>query len=214
MDYSCRDIPMRLDINHQPLNFDIYLSQVIEIPKTSLDEPPYNFQVEIDALDRVENIIERNQQRSKAELSDQPVDPTIQSKQQNCEQSQSLSIIDEHLERRNIVDRVEGAIPPTCPIETPLTPIKGTLIPDKPCCTNSENVLDRPVLHQVNPKEFEDTHYNPFDHIELQTIDERRELDLVFRASYADHSREAFFPQSATKECSTNQEGTDTVTKT
>jgi len=48
MDDSCRDIPRRLDIKNQPLEFDINLSQVMEVPRTpTLEVPPYNFKLEM-----------------------------------------------------------------------------------------------------------------------------------------------------------------------
>lgn len=205
MDYSCRDIPMKLDINHQPLDFNIYLEQIIDIPKTSLDEPPYSFQAENDAIKKVESIITRVQEKSQKVLDAEYQRKSVENSSRYEDQDQ--------VTKNNTIERLEGAIPPTCPIETPLTPMKGTLIPVKPCADNSERASDRPILNQVNLREFEDLHYNPFDHIELQTIDERRELDLVFRASYAGHSREAFFPQPTTTDCSTTKEGTDTITK-
>lgn len=198
---------MKLDIKYQPLNFDIYLEEIIDVPRTSLDEPPYSFKLENDALEKVEDIIARAQEKSLTVNNPDDQPGTVGN---SCKLKGS-----DDATKKNAVELSEGAIPPTCPIETPLTPIKGTLIPYKPQSDVSEKASDQPALNRVNPKEFETLHYNPFDHLELQTIDERRELDLVFQASYAGHSREAFFPQTNTADCSTTQEGTmpNTITK-
>lgn len=194
MDYSCRDIPMILDIRYQPLNFDIYFSQVIEVPRTSLQEQPYDFKSENEALEKVDQIIERTQRENEdfksildAESKSQiPSEPT----------SDSSNISDTDAINQNLVNTVLVA-PPSCPTETPLTPIKSTVIPTSSSgslttATNSqEEQQKQPEVPLFNPRDFEDIHYkfDPFDHAELQTIDERRELDMIFQAaSFANQS--------------------------
>lgn len=168
MDYSCRDIPMRLDVRHQPLNFDIYLSQVIEVPITSLQEHPYDFRLENEALCTVDQIIERNQE---------PSEPA-----NDCNGHNECNAISPNLVNNVFVD------PPSCPTETPLTPIKNTVIPTNSQSGTKEEQSEAPIF---NPRDFEDIHcgFDPFDHAELQTIDERRELDMIFQAaSYSNQS--------------------------
>lgn len=185
---------MRLDVKHQPLNFDIYLSQNIDIPKTSLDEEPYNFQLELDALQKVDHILKRLQQ----------VTPTVT----ETEEQEAPVIKETKLEPQ--VDRsspgqlmsfTEVIPPPSCPIEAPLTPIKSTYVPSNPSNTEPEP----PAGSLVNPKDFEEIHYNPFDHLELQTIDELRELDLVFQASYANQAATSQL-QSTTSDSTVNHD--------
>lgn len=196
MDYSCQDIPMRLDIRYQPLNFDIYLSQVIEVPRTSLQEQPYDFHSENEALERVDQIIERTQRENKdlnlildtnSTKSQIPSEPT----------SDCNNISDTDAINQNLVNNVLVA-PPSCPTETPLTPIKSTVIPtsssdgSSATATNSQEQQQKQSEAPLfNPRDFEDIHYkfDPFDHAELQTIDERRELDMIFQAaSFANQS--------------------------
>lgn len=200
MDYSCRDIPMRLDIRYQPLNFDIYLSQVINIPYTSLNEEPYNFQLENNALEIVNNILERTQKEQ--ELSNkkvktdiiepieplQPIEPSSSSVQLE-EPSNHLKFNQQAMIPTNV-----SRITPTCPTDdTPLTPIRTSSlsIPMIPQCNTiieqQKSSIQSENINQINPEDFEDIHYNPFDQIELQTIDELKELDLVFQASYANN---------------------------
>jgi hypothetical protein len=165
MDQSCQDIPMRLDIKHQPLNFDIYLEQEIDIPKTSIDEKPYDFQLELDALNRVDQIIGRT-------LNTGTKCAVITSDRQNDPLTQAAIVPS-----------------PSCPMEVPLTPMKYSIGPiTTNCNSNQESNSNRSTVNQINPHEFEEIHYNPFDHLELQTIDELKELDLVFQASYANRA--------------------------
>ena len=229
MDQSCRDIPMRLDIKHQPLNFDIYLSQVIDIPKTSLEEPPYDFKLERDALDRVDQIIERTTKKFKdADCEEHKnfqylmnqntiLTPTTVAHNEQCNSqtqfnSSSTSTkssfqypASDNQDQPTAIASTSAIIPPpSCPAETPLTPIKCFIEPTTTTSTatangtnstatnsnnsNQENNTDKSTVNQINPRDFEDMHYNPFDHIELQTIDELKELDLVFQASYANQT--------------------------
>lgn len=234
---------MRLDINHQPLNFDIYMEQVIEIPKTSIDEPPYDFSLELEALKRVDQIIDRTLNETKRAVinhSDQEQDDhhmspgqspllrfttsttlapdttpaTVTQLQEQCN-SQSISSGTTHPDSNNfkIVPTTQAAMapPPSCPMEVPLTPIKcfiepmsttdstlsSTTMAQAPptqtnmatnCNSKQESNSDRSTVNQINPRDFEEMHYNPFDHLELQTIDELKELDLVFQASYANRA--------------------------
>lgn len=176
MDYSCRDIPMRLDVKHQPLNFDIYLSQVIDLPRTSLDEEPYNFQLELDALQKVDQILKRTQKE------DAVVNPTDERETTVVEATNS-----ELMGSKPSPDQLlsfNEPPPPSCPTETPLTPIKSTHIPSQTGNTETEP----PASSLINPRDFEEMHFDPFDHLALQTIDERRELSLVFQASYANRA--------------------------
>lgn len=234
MDQSCRDIPMRLDVKHQPLNFDIYLSQVIDVPKTSIDDPPYNFQLELEALEIVDRIIERTTQEQRKQTDceepqtirdlmdhDQILTPTTVTQNGQCN---SQIAIDSSLTptpssfqfpafnnqirptasaantSNNTIATKPPLLPPSCPIETPLTPVKCFIEPNSTTnsansntssnanISNQENNSDKQTVNQINPKDFEEIHYNPFDHLELQTIDELRELDLVFQASYANQA--------------------------
>lgn len=162
MDYNCRDIPMRLDIRYQPLDFEIYLSQAIEVPRTSLQEPPYDFHLESEALQIVDQILERTQ----------------------VENGTISTINSEDTLTNKTVPKEIGTLPhPSCPTEIPLTPIKSSISPQ-----SSENDNPQPT-NLINLRDFEDTHYNPFDHLELQTIDERRELDLVFQATATNNAK-------------------------
>jgi hypothetical protein len=239
MDQSCQDIPMRLDIKHQPLNFDIYLEQVIDIPKTSINEPPYDFRLEVEALRRVDRIIERTLEGTKHAVinADQQDDlltcpdqspllrftttttstttpATVTQINEQCN-SQSLPLepsTNNSADTFHKVPAPQAAIapPPSCPMEVPLTPIKcfmepytipeGTLSRTTMVAPSATNKVtncnsnqetsnsDRSTVNQINPQDFEEMHYNPFDHLELQTIDERKELDLVFQASYANRA--------------------------
>lgn len=175
MDYSCRDIPMRLNIKYQPLDFDIYFSQVTDIPNTSIAEQPYNFHVENEALALVDRFIESHKERTTEDIiSEQVIEP------EQCKQPTNTSA--DAINVPNI-----PLIPlPSCPIETPLTPIKSSITSQSIVDSKSDDRPDEEnsKLNQINPKDFEDIHYNPFDQLELQTIDELRELDLVFQAVY------------------------------
>lgn len=184
MDYNCKDIPMKLDVKHQPLNFDIYLNNRVQIPRTSVNEQPYDFHLELDALQRVNQILARTSKEdnkpikssngASSNLLDSDHHPTGSGLSSNANDTSSPS-------------PPQTLPPPSCPVETPLTPIKSSYLSN---IRNSEQTTlsDSTHTNHVNPKDFEDTHYNPFDHLELQTIDERRELDLVFQASYASQS--------------------------
>lgn len=177
MDYSGRDIPMRLDVKHQPLNFDIYLSQNIDIPKTSLDEEPYNFQLELEALQKVDQILKRKQEEIPEAKTDEQEELALEDIQEQPEGENSSP--------GQLMSFNEAIPPPSCPIEAPLTPIKSTYFGSNP----SKPEPEPPVAGSlVNPRDFEEIHYNPFDHLALQTIDELRELDLVFQASYANQA--------------------------
>lgn len=231
---------MRLDVKYQPLNFDIYLSQVIDVPKTSLDEAPYDFTQEQKALRIVDSMLGR----ATAELEDaanggrhNPKDlldedpmlmPTTinqgsdqQCNSQSTSNSSSTLTSKQPLQPQALQDQIRPVStlsttstitnsigtnafpsssiflpPPSCPIETPLTPIKCLIEPTSENSmassvgnkSNQETGSREQTVNQINPLEFEEMHYNPFDHLELQTIDERRELDLVFQASYADQA--------------------------
>lgn len=168
MDYNCRDIPMKLDVKHQPLNFDIYLDNRIEIPRTSIDEKPYDFKLELHALQMVDQILQRSQHKKDTNLEDK------------IEQHSNISQLSPS---PSPPSSSSNKFPvPSCPTEGPLTPVKSDLLSENGRINTSEQ-KENPA-NRINPKDFEDIHYNPFDHLELQTIDERRELDLVFRASY------------------------------
>lgn len=189
---------MRLSIKYQPLNFDIYLSQVIDIPRTSIEEPPYNFQLELGAIERVEQIIKRTKVNEIAKTDEQQHDlleqrqtSTSTTQNEKCNSHKSESSSGQNAAIAFPFNNTAIIPSPSCPIETPLTPIKCTVdstTNNTDNKTNSNQQLDRPQVNQVNPKEFEEIHYNPFDHLELQTIDELRELDLVFQASYANQA--------------------------
>lgn len=224
---------MRLDINHQPLNFDIYLSQVIDLPKTSLDEAPYDFQLEQEALRMVDNILERTTSNLENAISDEHrnlqnlldknpmlIPTTVnQNYEQQCNsqttnnsssptstQPLHLSVSRNQIGTSTATTTIDTTTPsssiapvflppPSCPIETPLTPIKCFIesTSNSTAATNSnksnqETSSSEHTVNQINPKDFEEMHYNPFDHLELQTIDELRELDLVFQASYANQA--------------------------
>lgn len=197
MDYSCRDIPMKLDIKYQPLNFEIYLSQIIDIPRTSVEQEPYNFQLEIDALKRVDQIIERTQKQEQERLPEldeniithEPLNPIPSTNSSDPITNNNINNNQETL--GNTSNHIVNALTPSpsCPTETPLTPMKSNLtssnINDN-LKTSKEDEVGK--TNKVNPRDFEDMHYNPFDHLELQTIDELRELDLVFQASYANQN--------------------------
>lgn len=200
MDYSCRDIPMRLDIRHQPLNFDIYLSQDIDLPRTSLDEPPYNFQLEVEALERVDMMLVRTRQEHESNEGPHILKEQIPST--SNDDSSNLSNIQQIPH--------QDPPPPSCPTEALLTPIKSTyalISPAEKPATNGS------TLNRINPQDFEDMHYNPFDHLELQTIDELRELDLVFQASYANNHASNDQVQPPTNDSSTGQSGPGMITK-
>lgn len=152
---------MRLDIKYQPLNFDIYLSQEIDVPRTSLEEKPYDFQREVDALKTVDTLLERIH---------------------NGTQKKKVFELKEPFTSTSVPLTPSTISAPSCPTETLLTPIKSS--PTEIHSTPSTQSNGQ-TANQVNPRDFEDIHYNPFDHLELQTIDELRELDLVFQASYA-----------------------------
>lgn len=181
MDYNCTDIPMRLDIRHQPLNFDIYLSQVIEIPRTCLEDPPYDFRIESEALQIVDRILERTQSANETLRPVETVNenPVINSNNE-CSENTTTS-------RTAPTEFATVPPPPSCPTEVPLTPIKSSVT-----SISSVNDNTQPASgtsgNLINLGDFEDTHYNPFDHLELETIDELRELDLVFQASYANQA--------------------------
>lgn len=171
---------MRLDIRYQPLNFDIYLSQVIEVPSTCLQEPPYDFRLESEALQIVDRIIERTQTEN----------GTLRYQEQA---SKKLAIYstdeyrDDTTNNKTIPKEIGTLPPPSCPTEIPLTPIKSSFSPVSSGNDNSQ-ATNSTVGSLINLGDFEDTHYNPFDQLELQTIDELRELDLVFQASYANQA--------------------------
>lgn len=185
---------MRLDIRYQPLNFDIYLSQVIEVPRTSLQEQPYDFHSENEALERVDQIIERTQRENKDLNSILDTDSKSQIPSEPTSDFNNIS--DTDAINQNLVNTVLVA-PPSCPTETPLTPIKSTVIPSS-SSSDGSSATGTNSQHQkqseaplFNPRDFEDIHYkfDPFDHAELQTIDERRELDMIFQAaSFANQS--------------------------
>lgn len=194
MDYSCRDIPMILDIRYQPLDFDIYFSQVIEVPRTSLQEQPYDFRSENEALEKVDQIIERTQRENEDFKSILNAKSKIQIPSEPTSDSSNISDTDAN--NQNLVNPVIVA-PPSCPTETPLTPIKSTFVPTSSCGSATtatislEKQQKQPEVPLFNPRDFEDIHYkfDPFDHAELQTIDERRELDMIFQAaSFANQS--------------------------
>lgn len=232
MDQGCQDIPMRLDIQHQPLNFDIYLEQVIDIPKTSIDQPPYDFHLEHEALKRVDEIIERTLSGTKLAVSDcdphdnpltgpdhspllkfttnTPATVTQLGEQYNSQPETSRRVSHTNADTSRVPKTLAAITPPpSCPMEVPLTPIKCFIEPttsscpitttesqsaiaasvrDSNCNSNQEINSGGATMNQINPLEFEEMHYNPFDHLELQTIDERKELDLVFQASYANRA--------------------------
>lgn len=300
MDYSCQDIPMWLGINHQPLNFDIYLSQVIDVPRTqSLEVPPYDFKLELEALERVDRLIERGRldeeqkqavrnkrnseqqiinNRNLQELLEQDNPPyynntisvpvtvgstihltsaTDNSQMQEEEetiqkqQQQESSVLNPtvvgfpiySLEAGSSSTNTASLPPPTCPTEivstqskcyfeqpssstmhdnlspaadsndiNKMTATEATLTTattasttncdsakssDRQigtCGTKSSQSSDNssnkqePKVNYINPREFEELHYDPFDHLELQTIDELRELNLVFQASFANQA--------------------------
>lgn len=221
---------MRLDIRYQPLDFEIYLSQVIDIPRTSIEEPPYNFQLELEALDRVDQIIERTKPKDivappeqvdltqeSSSLLEQETNSNINSTEptittianEKCNSQQQIAKESSPTSSQlapagpNTNGSSSSAFPfsnkaiihsQSCPIETPLTPIKCTVESNKTTNNSNENnensnrPADRQPVNQINVRDFEDSHYNPFDHLELQTIDERRELELVFQPSYADQA--------------------------
>lgn len=197
MDHLCRDIPMKLDIRRQPLDFSIYLHQVIEVPQTSAGEPAYNFQCEIKALETVNQIIENNIKRQQ-EQQTASSEPTQQS--DPVADPNDLSPLASQSSRLPNTEQPPFHIPLTSlePIrrqqtqEAPLTPIKSDFLDNKSRPADPSNISvptqDEAPANNINPSDFEDIHYDPFDHFELQTIDERRELDLVFRASYADQA--------------------------
>lgn len=255
MDYNCRDIPMKLDVNHQPLNFDIYLNHRIVIPKTCIEEKPYDFQIELDALEKVNTILERtvssgvinNSQLSpttdtttdqtnigeiegvglnhifesgsptidtQTDLSSPPPIPPHKTLCNN-QLSDSISIppLDQaHPEISQSTNSFTTVtVQPTCPREMPLMPTKNPITATKTTndsvdstdhLSNSNSITQEQAnksdnihksdqgsqVNQINPRDFEDIHYNPFDHLELQTIDERRELGLVFQALHAKSS--------------------------
>lgn len=276
MDQSCRDIPMRLDINHQPLNFDIYLSQVIDIPRTpSLEVPSYDFSLEKRALEYVDQIIARiqlDEQKSQAALASDNQEDQLKSNvvtscdlsdlidqgnppfyddtvttpiaasniaidsykrltEQSVDQKQDESSgqASQHQNIKSLRDGSKNTLqlaPPTCPVETPLTPIRCFSETNEPTTANStisssvsaksstttncdlsklattnhcnpntdssqatkDNSRKETSVNQVNPRDFEDIHNDPFDNLELQTIDELRELNLVFQASFANQA--------------------------
>lgn len=195
MDYNCRDIPMKLDIKFQPLDFDIYLSQVIDVPITSLEQEPYNFQLEIEALKRVDYILERTQKEEQdrlTKLNESIIKPEPLNNIPSPNSSDlNININNNHQTLENNSNHIVNSLTPSpsCPTETPLTPMKTNITSG-----NSNDKLEtskeeeKSKMNKVNPRDFEDMHYNPFDHLELQTIDELRELDLVFQASYANPS--------------------------
>lgn len=151
---------------------------MIEVPRTSLQEPPYDFRLESEALQIVDRILERTQADNK-----RPQD-----------QLREGSAIDTTIEHSDdtatdtTVPKEIGTLPPpSCPTEIPLTPIKSSFCPLNSDNDNPQQTNSTPG-NLINLGDFEDTHYNPFDHLELQTIDELRELDLVFQASYANQA--------------------------
>lgn len=176
MDHYCQDIPMKLDVKHQPLNFDIYLNNRVEIPRTSIDEEPYDFRLEIDALNRVNKILDRN--KRKPEIYDERQEETSELGDQHDFQQHQQQ---EQQPQQDLCQQsIENLTEPVATSAAPLTPIKSNLVPDSETETSRQNGT---TSQQINPREFEEVHYNPFDHLELQTIDERRELDLIFKAS-------------------------------
>lgn len=199
MDYWCQDIPMRLDVRFQPLNFDIYLREVIEVPRTSLDQN-YDFSCERQALDKVDQIIKRiydeehknvaiempalNELKPET-LTNSATQPSIKG-EDTLEQLQPQSLPNlNNMHLQTIPSFTLGSALSTasCPTETPLTPTTLTHFSSTNHLKQQKNETNR-----VNPREFEDNDYNPFDQVELQTIDDMRELDLVFKASYANKS--------------------------
>ena len=191
---------MRLDIRHQPLNFDIYLSQVIDVPRTSIDEPAYNFKLELEALEKVDEIIQRTQSINPEGntpiglVQDNDIQDIIEQNTNitttsTSERTEKCNIHHSELASRFTTQSNNTAtlLTPSCPIEVPLTPIKCTVDSTTSGISSQQND-DRPTVNQINPRDFEEMGYNPFDHLELQTIDELRELDLVFQASYANQA--------------------------
>lgn len=59
MNNTYEDVPMQLDPKHQPLDFGIYLSQLVRISRATytLYEEPYTFKLEKDALKMVEQLL-------------------------------------------------------------------------------------------------------------------------------------------------------------
>lgn len=256
MDYNCRDIPMKLDVNHQPLNFDIYLNHRIVIPRTCIDERPYDFQIELDALEKVNNILERSVSSSvindskpspttnktdaiitnepeingstlmnhiletEAPTIDTPTDPTIPPpipphrtlcNDLSLKHTTPAPMNPTLPETPQSISVSLVTVQPTCPREMPLMPTKNLITATKTMndgidtteySNNSNSITQQRAnksdniqypnqatqVNQINLRDFEDIHYNPFDHLELQTIDERRELGLVFQAQYAKSS--------------------------
>lgn len=199
MDYSCRDIPMRLDIHHQPLNFDIYLSQMIDVPRSSVDQQPYNFQLELQALEFVDQIIQRTQKEHetfKHQESDAAIQPNSSLEVSNCDQGTSKQSDNNNqciiLDHPPPIAQSAPLLPPSCPVETLLTPIKSSVTLTTNSCNTSDlqSSSEGSRVNQINLRDFEDTNYSPFDHLELQTIDELKELNLVFQASYANQTND------------------------
>lgn len=200
MDFACcRDIPMFVDIRHAPLNFDVYINQILDVPKTSAESEAYDFSKETKALSLVDGIILRTAKEHR-ELSETVQADSTQNEDtaiDHCDKNTQLDN-ESQSEPARAKTKVAGTassivIPlliPSCPTDTPLTPIKSSDLgsPSNATSNKSETqtqASSNSTTNRVNPKEFEDLHFNPFDHLELQTIDERKELDLVFRASYA-----------------------------
>lgn len=280
---------MRLDIKYQPLDFEVYLSQVIDIPRvSSLEQPPYTFQLEKEALEKVDQILERTK-REAQELEDRIKSRGQQEQVAAAFGTIAQSTIDNAINRIDIetsdtIDTTQAlkqatnyetlddpppsqqqiplgppphlqqmptvALPPTtditiplvptnsttktpllpvpsCPTETPLTPIKSDLATND--TTNntdlqqnqqqqqSQETVGTNNLNRVNPIDFEEINYNPFDHLELQTIDELRELNLVFQASYANQANinsNQLQPNAATEPTNIiNQDNSNAITK-
>jgi len=204
MDYSCQDIPMRLDIKYQPLDFEVYLHQVIDIPRTSLEEAPYNFQLETQALDIVDKIIERNLKQDQEEKTRDPIGESLPEPTINASSEITGS-------RINSNSHETLSPTPSCPVEVPLTPIKSTINSFRP--TEESQPPESPSINQINLRDFEDINYNPFDQLELQTIDELKELDLVFQASYANRAGHSQPQPNTNYNPSTQDSSTNTMAK-
>lgn len=161
---------MRLDIRYQPLDFDVYLSQRIDFPQ-SVDSFRYDFSGEEEALNNVNIILETvNKERAQLESS----------KTQQDEEIPAITPTTAILNHQSSLPAIINPEPfYIAPQPTP-QPAESAIDP------KSTNI----ITNLVNPCDFEDSSFNPFDHVELQTIDELRELDLVFQASYA-NSNEA-----------------------
>lgn len=229
---------MKLDVKHQPLNFDIYINHNVIIPRTSLEDEPYTFHTELDAIEQVNRILQRtvsegNHVNKNSQSVPQDLDSDVNNKNLNVNGafvlpetlSLSMDTIDKQVQpppvpphRTDICSSIYTQPPPpiplhtnsismtmpSCPTEIPLMPIKMTTTNITVCnrsdqnsiqdsLNKSENVGNQQstiAVNHVNPRDFEDTHYNPFDHLQLQTIDERRELGLVFQALHAESSSE------------------------